>query len=561
MTTKNHPHIIENVEDWPISRFYSDRPRVVKLMNEYTYDKFSAMSATEVESALASTIYQEKIRVKTNPWKVDPTNEYQYWKKLESEINKNSNLDNKAELNLIVLKKIINRYSEEIAGNFIPKTFLFARNILTSFFKRIYNRGREKGSWRPWGNRELLLDKIKCYGEIRKLRSLFDKGTVVIVPNHYSNLDSILMGYVIDSKIGIPAFSYGAGLNLYDMELVAYFINRLGAYKLDRRKKNPIYLASLKTFSAVSLLDGVNNIFYPGGTRSRSGEFEKNIKYGLFGTMVEAQRHLCQRGSDKKIFVVPMTVGYHFTLEAKSLIQQHLAHEGKEKFIKDSKDKDKGGSLFNFIKKMWSKNSEVIFNFGTPMDVFGNEVDESGKSFDKRNIALKVEDYFKHHGELTVDEQREYKYTSILGAKILKSFKTEHVILGSHVLAFVAFEVFHQENKNLDIFSLLRLPSEDLEIPYDQFKIIIGETMTMIKEKEKEGQLICEDSFALDPEEFIIRSLHYLGGYHKQRPLKISKGMIKTEDSKLLYYYHNRLVGYGMAAAVKDSLSKTIEIA
>ena len=556
MSTKNHPHIIENVEDWPISQFYSNRPRVIELLNDYTLDKFSTMSSAEIESALASTIYQEKIRVKTNPWKVDPANEYQYWKKLESQIKQNSNEDNKAEQNLIILKKIINRYSEEIAGNFMPKTFLFARKILTSFFKRIYNRGREKGSWRLWGTKAILTDKIKCYGEIEKLRALYQKGTVVIVPNHYSNLDSILMGYVIDSKIGIPAFSYGAGLNLYDVELVAYFINRLGAYKLDRRKKNPVYLATLKTFSAVSLLEGVNSIFYPGGTRSRSGEFEKQIKYGLFGTMVEAQRNLCQRGSDRKIFVVPMTVGYHFTLEAKSLIQQHLAREGKEKFIKDSRDKDGGGSLFNFLKKMWSKDSEVLFNFGAPMDVFGNEVDAEGRSFDKRQRELNVADYFKLQGELTKDEQREYKYTSILGSKILQSFKTEHIILGSHVLAFVAFEMFTLENRNLDIYSLLRLPSSELKISYETIMLVVGDIIKVIREKEKAELLICEESFTLGVEAFIERSLHYLGGYHKKKTLKISKGIVQTEDSKLLYYYHNRLVGYDLASAVKTTLAE-----
>ena len=63
--------------------------------------------------------------------------------------------------------------------------------------------------------------------------------TVIIVPTHFSNLDSILIGYAIDGIMGLPAFHYGAGLNLYDLELVAYFINRLGAYKVDRRKKKP----------------------------------------------------------------------------------------------------------------------------------------------------------------------------------------------------------------------------------------------------------------------------------------------------------------------------------
>ncbi|MEZ4907100.1 MAG: hypothetical protein R2771_05540 [Saprospiraceae bacterium] len=58
-----------------------------------------------------------------------------------------------------------------------------------------------------------------------------------MLPTHQSNLDSMLIGYTIDFKLGLPAFAYGAGLNLYNYEIPAYYMSRLGAYKVDRRKK------------------------------------------------------------------------------------------------------------------------------------------------------------------------------------------------------------------------------------------------------------------------------------------------------------------------------------
>lgn len=543
--TKNFPHIIPEIEKWPINRLSKNRVSLVSEMIEYTSKKLSKDKSTEeLAGLLASTIYQEKIRVKTNPWKVDPANEAQYWKKLESELKRNRDQDNAEELHNQMLRKIINRYSEEIAGNFSPKTFRLARKILTFFFKRIYNKGKEPGSLRPWGTKAQVAEKIKFYGFIEEVRSLFDKGTVVIVPNHFSNLDSILMGFAIDTKVGVPAFSYGAGLNLYDQELVAYYINRLGAYKLDRRKKNPLYLATLKSFSTLSIQRGVNSIFYPGGTRSRSGEFEKYIKLGLFGTMMEAQRNLCQQGSDSKIFVVPMTVGYHFVFEAKSLIQQHLSKEGKEQFIKDKKT---GGGIkgaLGLIRRMWKKESEVIFNFGQPMDVFGNRVDANGTSFDARNRSLDILDYFKAGGELTTDEQREMRYTNNLGKQILASFSRENIVLGSHLLAFIAFEYFKRQYPKLDLYSFLRIPLEELHIQEDEFKRLVANAKAYIVEKEKRGKLICSDSFTLQTDEFIERGLKYLGSYHKLKPLILNKSTYQTSDLKLLYYYHNHLVGY-----------------
>ena len=74
-----------------------------------------------------------------------------------------------------------------------------------------------------------MQDKIHITGEVEELRELTRKGTIIMVPTHFSNLDSILIGWVI-SALGLPAFIYGAGLNLFNIRIVAYFINSLSAY-------------------------------------------------------------------------------------------------------------------------------------------------------------------------------------------------------------------------------------------------------------------------------------------------------------------------------------------
>src|SRR5690625_7128854 len=102
-----------------------------------------------------------------------------------------------------------------------------------------------------------------------------------MLPTHLSDLDISLIVYVIDTRVGIPAFAYGAGLNLYNFGPAAYFMNRLGAYRVDRRKKNPIYLETLKAMSTLSIKSGVNNLFFPGGTPTSSGPRERPIKHGV----------------------------------------------------------------------------------------------------------------------------------------------------------------------------------------------------------------------------------------------------------------------------------------
>jgi len=87
-----------------------------------------------------------------------------------------------------------------------------------------------KGFGSLFSNQYTLQDKIQITGQTAQLRELATKGTVVMVPTHFSNLDSVLIGWII-SVLGMPPFIYGAGLNLFNISIFAYFMNALGAYK------------------------------------------------------------------------------------------------------------------------------------------------------------------------------------------------------------------------------------------------------------------------------------------------------------------------------------------
>ena len=541
-----YPHIIPEVEEWPIYKISKDRGEFVKELNEFTYNRMMSLHKEEIEALLAKTIYMEKIRSKRTPWKVDPPNESQYWRDLEKVFSKSIESSEKEKEQDDLLKRIINRYNEEITGSFNPKTFKFARWFLTAFFKRLLNTAAGRNHRRIWGNRLQLQDRIKVKGHIEEIRTLFTKGVVVVVPTHFSNLDSILIGYAMDAVAGIPAFAYGAGLNLYEMELVAYFINRLGAYKVDRRKKNPIYLECLKSMACYSLQKGVNNLFFPGGTRSRSGAIEERLKLGLLGSVIESQRLFIQDNRKEKIFVVPLILDYHFVLEAKYLINSHLQATGREKFIKQ---KDSYKSYWKIIKFMWSvfsEKSEILLSFGEPMDVLGNKVDMEGRSIDSNGKPLDLADYFTWAGEIAPDLQRETVYTKLLGEKILESYYKNNVVLSSHLVAFAAFRILMKQNRKLVIFDLVNLPPEEFSVNLEDFYAVVEQLRTGLQEWEKEGKIKLDDEIHLPIEQLVADGVKNLGVYHPGKPLVINDGKVGTNDIKLLYFYHNRLENYKM---------------
>ena len=550
-----YPHVFPEMENWPINRQSEDRTAFIKEIDDYTLERFLMKPTDKVSDIIARTIYLERIRIKEEPWKVDPPNEAVFWKKIQKKlVGKSLDKEEKEAKvsNEEILKKIIHRYSEEIVGTFNIKTFLFARKFLTFFFNRLLNTASERNFRRIWGGKHRVYERLKVKGEIDILRNLFHKGSVVIVPTHYSNLDSILIGYAVDAVLGLPAFTYGAGLNLYNTGYTAYYMNRLGAYRLDRRKKNPIYLDTLKAISKLSIERGTNNLFFPGGTRSRSGTIETKLKMGLLGTAVEAQRALSEKGKDEKVFIVPLVLGYHFVLEAKYLIDQHLRITGKEKYLKTKDQSSSIRSLAKFAWKFFSDSNDITLTFGKPMDVLGNFVDSNGESFDKFGNKIDIADYFKSGTKVQANFQREEEYTKILADKIVERFHKDNMVLTSYIVAYVAFNILKSKHPKLDIYGVLRLPTSDFIFSYQSIIKAAEQLRTRLFEMEANEDIRLSEEIRWDIEKLVKDGIDRMGTFHAQSPLKFTKGgQVVSEDFKLLFYYHNSLENYNLYKYVK----------
>jgi len=420
---------------------------------------------------------------------------------------------------------------------------------VTYGFSRLLNAARVKGFGSLFSNQYTLQDKIQITGQTAQLRELARKGTVVMVPTHFSNLDSILIGWII-SVLGMPPFIYGAGLNLFNISIFAYFMNALGAYKVDRRKKNMMYLETLKTYSKEAIQFGCHSLFFPGGTRSRSGIIESKLKLGLLSTAIEAQRANFQNGNSDvsgKIFIVPVTINYHFVLEAPGLIQDYLSMTGQERYYKENDEFSTSYKISKFLFKFFTKGSDISVSIGRAMDVMGNYVDEEGKSLDKWGRVVDTQEYFMSNGKVTVDAQREEEYTQMLGKRIVEEFHKINRVFSSHLVAFVAFELIQSKNAKLDLFDLIRLPQEDLVLNYEEFKAACQRTLDRIFELKAQGKIDAAPHLNRSMDEIITHGLDNVGMYHAKRPLiKDKSGNLTTEDMSLLYFYHNRLHGYGL---------------
>lgn len=546
--SKVYPHVIPDIDQWPIYKLLDDRKNFIEEINNFTFERMLKLHPEDLEEVIAKTVYLERIRMKEEPWKVDPPQDRAFWKKISKRLfgkpDEQITEEEKKAKEEDLLRRVVNRYSEEIVGTFRVPTFLFARKFLTMVFNRLLNTAAGRNMKRIFGTKYKVYERLLTKGEVEKLRTLMTKGTVVMVPTHSSNLDSMLIGYALDTIVGVPSFSYGAGLNLYNTGYTAYFMNRLGAYRVDRRKKNPIYLETLKAMSNLSIQRGTNSLFFPGGTRSRSGALEDKLKMGLLGTAMEAQRTIYQNGRKEKVFIVPLILSYHFVLEAKYLIEQHLSSIGKERYFRT---KDEFYSLRKILKFGWtffSQPSEITLSFGKPLDVLGNFVDEEGVSYDRFGRELNLEEYFFNNGVVTENLQRESEYTIMLAERLVDRYHKENIVLTSHIVAYAAFNVLKRLHSHLDLFGILRLPPEDFVFPMEMILDIVGQTKEILINMNTEGRIKLSNQVYFDTEDLLSDGVRNLGVYHIEKPLVLEDGTLTSQDFKLLFFYHNRLDNY-----------------
>lgn len=548
---KKYKPILEGIPDWPVYKLSKNRKEFIEEVAEKAFQRVKEVRPTlkQLIDELEATLYREQQRMKRNRWRVDAEDEPHFWAKVKEDLR---TLSTKAPEEQEqgangILKRIVHRYADEIAGNFKPSQYRFAREVIKFWFARLLNGARVKKFGAFWRNQYTLRDKIHIVGKAKHLRKLARKGTVVMVPTHFSNLDSILIGWVIHS-LGLPAFIYGAGLNLFNLKIFAYFMNSLGAYKVDRRKKNMPYLETLKLYSTIALQKGAHSLFFPGGTRSRSGMIEKQLKLGLLSSTIEAQRNLYLEAAPgeevRKIFIVPVTLNYNFVLEAPDLIEDYLSAKGQDRYMPEQ---DKYGSwqLLQFMFKFFTKGSSISVSIGKGLDIMGNYVDDEGNSIDEHNRTVDTRDYFITNGQLSIDRQREDEYTRMLSSKIVKEYHRINRVFASHLVAFVAFTMWQKRYPKLDLFGLLRLPEEELYLPYEEFRDTCKRVRKQIYRMKIENKVNIASHLKGDLDEMIKRGLYNVGIFHLKRPLLRNRdGNIITRDLNVLYYYHNRLVGY-----------------
>ena len=449
------------------------------------------------------------------------------------------------------LHHVVRAYARDVAGNFDPRVYKFASRAAAPLIGALLSPAQTLRHLGGAFDLRALDGRVVIEGPVGTVRTLAEKGTIVFVPTHLSNLDSVVFGFALE-RAGLPPATYGAGKNLFTNPVLSFFMHNLGAYRVDRRLKHGLYKDVLKAYSCVLIERGYHSLFFPGGTRSRSGAVERKLKLGLAGTGVEAMARTAAAGKAQKVFFVPVTLNYLLTLEAETLIDDFLQEEGKHRYIIEDDESTRPGRVAAFMRKLLGLDAGCVVRFSRPLDCFGNTVDEDGVSHDARGHVVDPLTYLTDgNGRIAPDAARDTQYTRELGEAIVDAYLRDTVVMPTHLVAACAFEELRNgvgrggaNEARADIFALLRA-QDDVLVSRAELALAVEKARDRLKELESRGRVVLLPRLARSSgREILDEALRAFSGYHTTPVLEARGDSLLLVDTRLIFYYQNRLAAH-----------------
>jgi glycerol-3-phosphate O-acyltransferase len=443
------------------------------------------------------------------------------------------------------VEALVRHYAEEIHGHFDVNLYARAPRALPKGLELLLK------SQKPWKlfrrkRRGLnLVDRVRCSGELATIDSLVERGTVVLVPTHSSNFDSPAIGFALHAS-GLPPVIYGAGINLFTNWLLSYFMDHLGAYKVDRRKTHALYKVCLKEYSTLAIRRRWHSLFFPGGTRSRSGRIERGLKKGLMGTGLEAYKDNLREGRElPRVFFVPATINYQLVLEAETLIDDALKEAGKSRYIITDDEFSRPDKVLSYVWNTLEVDNPIEVVFGAPLDPFGNRVNADGDSLDPTGRPFDPAEYVCRDGDVVEDSQRDRVYTQRLAESISDSFFEHTVLFPCNVVAAAAQRRIEARYPALDLFERLLLTDDERCVPLGELDVEVSLLVDRLRKLAGEGRVRLGGELASGTIGRIREDgVAALGRYHARAAVRVEGETVWVEEPRLALFYANRLVGY-----------------
>ena len=195
-------------------------------------------------------------------------------------------------------------------------------------------------------------------GRIDSALNLIDpKATVVFVMNHRSNMDYVLVTWLVSER---SAISYAVG-EWAQVWPLSWLIRSMGAYFIRRGSRNALYRKVLARYVQMAAEEGTTQAMFPEGGLSLDGRIGP-AKLGLLSYVVEGWTP-----AERDVIFVPVGLAYDRVLEDRVLVEAAAA--GTRRFRNRPL-----WVAFHAARFLWQRWRGQTKGFGTAAAGFGAPV-------------------------------------------------------------------------------------------------------------------------------------------------------------------------------------------
>jgi glycerol-3-phosphate O-acyltransferase len=229
----------------------------------------------------------------------------------------------------------------------------YAREIVPGFSATFYfGFGTRAAKWLS-----RLLYRVRVGKVDKELGHVDPKATVIFVMNHRSNMDYVLVTWLVSDRSAI-SYAVGEWARVWPLSAL---IRSMGAYFIRRGSRNALYRKVLARYVQMASEEGTTQAMFPEGGLSLDGRVGP-AKLGLLSYIVEGWTP-----QSRDVIFVPVGLAYDRVLEDRVLVE--AAASGTRRF----RNRPLWVAM-HALRFLWARFRGRIRGFGTAAAGFGAPV-------------------------------------------------------------------------------------------------------------------------------------------------------------------------------------------
>ena len=239
------------------------------------------------------------------------------------------------------------------------KVLRYANEIAPTFNAYIYFRF---GYWLAKSVGRMLYRVRVGFCDDDELKNISPDASVVFVMNHRSNLDYILVSFLVAEKTAL-SYAVGEWARIWPLQTL---IKSMGAFFVRRNSRNALYRRVLERYINLATRAGVCQAVFLEGGLTRDGKL-RDPKQGFLDYMLR-DYHV---DIDRDVVFVPVGINYDRVIEDVSLVRKLDPDAANRSlwFVIKTTGRFIAKTIFMNRKQRWLRFGYASVNFGNPLSM------------------------------------------------------------------------------------------------------------------------------------------------------------------------------------------------